>query len=127
MAIYGRTRYVVYFVVDEKKYQALICSDIPPPTYAPGDYLHAGDLVNQEGKRLMTRGPYRIVRTEHSTDCEMDDGWPKPFLYFLDIHCVRANRAAMFLEGLKTMVRAFTGARSKVQQPMRPEGLRLDR
>ena len=81
MPTYGRTRYEVSFFVNDVL-QITFYSDIPPSRYSPGEYLYVYDWKDSHGRFIMTNGPYRVVRTDHSIDWESNEGWAVPERFF---------------------------------------------
>ena len=120
MATYGQTRYYLAFFVDQV-HQITFYSDIAPPRYDPGEYLHGYDWRDKHGRPVMTRGPYRIIRTEHSIDWEAPQGDGIPGGFFLYVYTVRAGRVTMLLEGFRAIARALFSA-SPMPTPRLPLG-----
>ena len=120
MPTYGPTRYSLSFFVDGA-HVITFHSDIAPPRYDPGEYLHSADWRDAQGRFIMAQGPYRILRTEHNIDWEAPQGWSVPATFFLYVYVVRVRRVSMVMEGLRTIVSAFLSAAPRTA-PQLPSG-----
>ena len=119
---YGPTRYTIEFFVDGV-HVISFHSDIAPPRYDPGEYMHSADWKDAQGRFILAQGPYRILRTEHNIDWEAPQGWAVPERFFLYVYMVRVRRVSMVMEGLRTIVSALFSAAPR-PTPQLPPGAR---